>query len=124
MVVHRIERPAIVLLPLPLGEGRGEGVVCCGKTLTAETCTEQLMMLMTLLGFLWSLLLLAALLRWLDPTCCERMFRLLRRPILVPVSGPARRFLSSTYPWWFYTIMAPPGPRPTQCRRSRPFRRF
>ena len=116
--------PRIVLLPLPRGDGWGEGVVCCGKISTAETCTEQLTMLMTLLGLLWLLLLLAALLRWLDPTCCERMFRLVRRPVLVPVSRSAQRFLSSANPWRFYSIMAPPGPEPTQCRRSRPFRRF
>src|SRR6516162_5112594 len=84
-------------------------VVCCGKTSTAETCTEQLTMLMTLLGFLWALLLLAGIILWSDPTGYARMFRLVRRPILVPVHRPAPRFLSSALPWWFYSIIAPPG---------------
>ena len=82
------------------------------------------MMLLTLLGFLWALLLLAGIVLWSDPTCFERMFRLVRRPIPVPIRRPARRFLSSALPWWFYPIMAPPGQaEPTQCRRSYPFRR-
>ncbi len=120
-----IERPAISSLGSPLGKTWDEWGVCCGKSSTAETCTEQQMMLMTLLGFLWAVLLLAAIVRCADPSCCEKMFRLARRPILVPVQRPARRFLSSVLPWRFYPIMAPPGaPEPTHCRRSCPFRRF
>ena len=66
-------------------------------------------MLMTLLGFLWAVLLLAAVMRWTDPGCFEKMYRLVRRPVLIPVRRPARRFLSSVLPWWFYPIMAPPS---------------
>ena len=79
-------------------------------------------MLMTLLGFLWALLVLAALIRWSDPTCCEKMFRFVYQTMPLAVHRVAQRFLSSILPWWYYPIMAPPG-QPTQCRRSHPFRR-
>jgi hypothetical protein len=98
-------------------------VVCCGKHQPPKPVPSNQKMLMSLLGFLWALLFLAAFIRWTDPTCCARMFRFVRRPVLVPIRRPAQRLLSSALPWWFYPIMAPPEAEPTQCRRSYPFRR-
>ena len=95
-------------------------VVCRGKTSTAETCTELQTMLLMLMGFLWALLLLLVVIHLTEPQCCARMFRFVRRPVPVPVHRPARRFLSSALPWWYYPINAPPGQAErTQCRRSR-----
>jgi len=85
---------------------------------------RAIMMLMTLLGFLWAVLILTGMVIWLDPSCCEKLYRFVRRPIPVPVGKPARRRLLEM-PWWYIPIMAPPGQvEPTQCRRSYPFRRF
>ena len=96
-------------------------VVCCGNTSIAETCTELHMMFMILMGFLAVALLLIGVLLWLAPGRCARMFRLVRRPVLLFKQRPARRFLSSAWPWWCNPIMAPPGQaEPTRCRRSRP----
>src|ERR1700735_2951291 len=95
-----------------------------GKTSTAETCTELQTMLMMLMGFLWAVLLLVVVVHVTEPAWCERMFRLVRRPAPIAVQRPARRFLSSALPWWYYPINAPPGQAErTQCRRSRLFRR-
>jgi hypothetical protein len=75
-------------------------------------------MLMTLLGFLWALAIFVLMVLWIEPASVEKMFRLVRRPVLV-TARPARRFLSSALPWWHYSIMAPPRPEPTQLRSPR-----
>ena len=81
-------------------------------------------MLMTILGFLLALLVLAGLVRWSDPTGCERMYRLVRQSLPMTLPRQVRRFLSSVLPWRYYPFMAPPGQAErTHRRRSRPFRR-
>lgn len=80
-------------------------------------------MLMTLLGFLLALLVLAGVFRWLDQSGCERMFRFDGLPERMP--RPVRRFLSSVLPRRYCPILAPPPPAErTHRRRSRRFRRF
>src|SRR5438034_333321 len=97
--------------------------VCRGK-INRRDLHRATMMLMTLLGFLWAVLLLIAFIAWSDPTCFAKMYRFVRRPAfaLATVSRPARRFLSSVLPWHFYPTMAPPGHARTHRRRSRRFR--
>jgi hypothetical protein len=102
-----------------------ESTVCGGNRINRRNLHRAIMMFMTLLGFLLAVLVLAAVIRWSDPTCCKRMYRLVRQPVPVFARRPARRFLSSAFPWWFYPIMAPPVlPEPNPCRRSRLFRRY
>ena len=97
-------------------------VVCCGRNQPPKPLptTNDVM---TLLGFLWAALVFGRVLRWSDPGCCERCSDSCAGRILAPVHRPARRFLSSLLPWWFYPIMAPSQAQPTHCRRSHPFRR-
>jgi len=81
-------------------------------------------MLLTLLGFLLALAILGGLILCTEPACAEKMYRLVAKPAPVLAPVPSRRFLSSALPWWYYAIMAPPRlTKPTQCRRSRRFRR-
>jgi hypothetical protein len=81
------------------------------------------MMFLTLLGVLLAVAVLAVLVLWADPTCCEKMVRFVRGPVPVLAARPARRFFSPALPWWLYPIMGPPDlPEPRQCRCSRPFR--
>src|SRR5438045_188588 len=78
--LSRIERPA-TCPPSPFWErGRGEGGVCRGK-INRRDLYRANMMLMTLLGFLWAVLLLIAIIAWSDPTCFAKMFRFVRRPV-------------------------------------------
>jgi hypothetical protein len=121
---HRLARTLRSFLPFPEGI-RSEGVVCVGKNINCRNLHRAIMMFMTLLGFLLAVLVLAAFIRWYDPTCRERIIRLVRGPVPAFARRPARRFLPTALPWWCFPIMGPPDlPEPTQCRRSRLFRRF